>query len=237
MRMSPFQLCVFGLTILQLPTAAFAEPARIIIMRHGEKSDKYELCDVGKARAEALKSQFLGQGATQSLFASGEKPDAFLAITLHTIETITPAAQSWNLPVTAYTIVPGEDADKKEKKAALKQRTQEAAHDVLTDPRYAGKIVVMTWEHKHIADADLEEKNPGEKVTLRQLLHLDAIGGVSETWPGTNYDFFWIADYAPGNPVPTKFRTVQQSFTGDFADVPANDWDTKEPHHKKTGCE
>ncbi len=235
MRLSPFQLYVFGLTILQLPTAAFAEPARIIIMRHGEKGDKYKLCDVGKERAEALKSQFLGQGATQSLFAPGEKPDAFLAITLHTIETITPAAQSWNLPVTAYTIIPGEDEDKKEKKAALNERTREAARDVLTDPRYAGKIVVMTWEHKHIANAKLEDKND-DPVTLRQLLHLDKASGVPDTWPDSNYDFFWIADYTPGNPVPHFREPVLQKFTGDFDDLPANKWDTDEPPSKHDRC-
>ena len=81
--------------------APLAEPARIILMRHAEKLNPYALCDLGIQRALALKSQFLGNGATQSLFAAGEKPDAFLAITLHPIETITPTAQSWELPVIA----------------------------------------------------------------------------------------------------------------------------------------
>lgn len=233
MRFSLFPL--LGLTILLLAAQASAQPARIIIMRHAEKLDGYALCDLGKERAEALKSQFIGQGATQSLFASGEKPEAFLAITLHPIETITPAAQSWKLPVIAYTVVPGEDEDKQAKKIDLNQRTQEAAHDVLTDPRYSGKIVVMTWEHKHIAQAKLEKEYPG--VTLRQLLHLDQIGGVPKSWPDSNYDFFWIVDYAPNKPIPTGFHMVRQSFTAPFAELPANDWDEPEPEqHKKAHC-
>jgi hypothetical protein len=236
MRLSPFLLCVFGLTILLPPAAAWAEPARIIVMRHAEKLNPYALCDLGMQRAQALKSQFIGQGATQTLFASGAKPDAFLAITLHPIETITPAAQSWKLPVVAYTVVPGEDEDDTAKEIDLNQRTQEAAHDVLTDPRYFGKIVVMTWEHKHIAKAKLEKAYPSEQVTLRQLLHLDQIAGVPKSWPDTNYDFFWIVDYAPGNPVPTGFHMVRQDFTPPFAQLPANDWDEPEPQHMQAGC-
>ena len=33
---------------------AFAAPARIIILRHGEKAGAWKLCGVGQARADAL---------------------------------------------------------------------------------------------------------------------------------------------------------------------------------------
>jgi hypothetical protein len=36
------------------PVAVTAEPARVIILRHGEKQDKYRLCDVGTRRSRAL---------------------------------------------------------------------------------------------------------------------------------------------------------------------------------------
>ena len=109
-----------------LSSAAFAEPARIIILRHAEKLNAHELCAVGAERAQALAKQFLGRGATHSLFRDGDAPAALIAITLHTIETISPVAQTWGLPVTAYTISPGDDA---EKEAELNQRTREAARD------------------------------------------------------------------------------------------------------------
>ena len=99
MRGHLLQRLSIGLAILLTPAAARAEPARIIIMRHAEKLNAYALCDLGAQRGQALVSQFLGRGAAQSLFATAEKPDAILAITLHTIETVTPVAQSWNLPV------------------------------------------------------------------------------------------------------------------------------------------
>src|ERR1700722_773712 len=73
-------------------TPAEAQPSRVIILRHAEKLNAYELCELGRQRANALAKQFLGQGATQSLFAPGERPAAFMAVTLHPLETITPAA-------------------------------------------------------------------------------------------------------------------------------------------------
>ena len=123
-----------------------------------------------------------------------------------------------------------------EKEAELNQRTQEAAHDVLTDPRYDGKTVVMAWEHNHIAKSKLEKEYPEEQVTLRQLLHLDRIADVPKTWPDSNYDYFWIVDYAPGNPVPTGFQMVRQAFTAPFDKLPANEWDEPEPEHMEAGC-
>jgi hypothetical protein len=34
-----------------IPVAAAAEPARVIILRHGEKHNQYRLCDVGIRRS------------------------------------------------------------------------------------------------------------------------------------------------------------------------------------------
>lgn len=69
-----------------LTTAAFPAPARIIILRHGEKANPCKLCDVGTERANALADTYLGRNATKSLFANGEEPTFFFAITLHTLE-------------------------------------------------------------------------------------------------------------------------------------------------------
>ena len=65
-------------------SAAVATPSRIIILRHGEKEDAWKLCGVGQERADVL--------AAKSLFADGEGPATFLAITLHTLELAAPAA-------------------------------------------------------------------------------------------------------------------------------------------------
>jgi hypothetical protein len=201
---------------------ALAEPARIIILRHGEKAGAWKLCGVGQARADALAATYLGRNAAQSLFAAGEEPAAFLAITLHTLELAAPAAATWDLPVTMFSVLPQKGADVFDK--AFDRRTQEAAAELLANPAWQGKTVVMVWEHKHIANAKLVAKSPGEAVTLRQLLQLDRLKDVPETWPSGNYDYFWIVDYAGGSGTPTGFRMVKQAFEGRYSKLPANDW-------------
>ena len=225
--------CALGLA-LSLSSSAFAEPARVIILRHAEKLNKHELCEIGSRRAEALAGQFLGKGAAQSVFAAGEKPAAILAVTIHSLETVSPTAQSWELPAIVYSVLPGDDKEMKD--VELNRRTREAVQDALTDPRYAGKTIVMSWEHKHIADAKLEAKFPNEQVTLRQLLHLDKFADAPKDWPDGNYDYFWIVDFTPGKPAPTGFRMVRESFKAPYDNLPANDWDAPEPRHIDGGC-
>jgi hypothetical protein len=221
-----------GLSVLAAPIAE-AEPSRIIILRHAEKLNAYALCDLGRERADALAKQFVGQGATQSLFAPGERPAAFMAVTLHPLETITPAAQTWRLPVIDYSVVPNKDEDDGAAEREINARTQEAARDLMSKHEYDGKIVVIAWEHKHIASHKLEKDYRGQDVTFRQLLRL---AQAPESWSDTNYDYFWIADYAPGNPNPIRFQAVKQAFTPPFDAIPGPDWEAPEPKHIEAGC-
>jgi hypothetical protein len=217
---------------------ASAVPSQIIILRHGEKLDSkkhggFELCGVGVARSLALVQRYLGKGADASLFTAGNEPVAFLAITLHTIELGSPSAQSWGLPLTAYSAVPIKGSAWGDSEAVLDLCTQQAANDVLTNPAWNGKTVVMVWEHKHIADKKLAGKNP--PVTLRELLHLDALNGVPKTWEGSNYDYFWVVTYGnAGSTTPTAFQTVKQDFSNPA--IPDNDWGQPENLPKKSGC-
>lgn len=204
--------------------AVAAAPARIIILRHGEKADKWKLCDIGEQRADALAANYLGQSAAKSLFAAGEEPAFFFAITPHTLELASPAVVSWNKPIILYSVVPEAGLDKGEQTKELNRRTQEAASNIMLNPALNGKTVVMVWEHKHIANAKLAAKSSGEAVTLRQLLQLDKLKDVPETWPAANYDYFWIVDYAGGSTTPTGFRMVKQAFGGRYAKLPSNDW-------------
>lgn len=65
---------------------------------------------------------------------------------------------------------------------------------------------------------------PRLKVTLRQLFNLDSLGNVPKTWPGDNYDYFWIIDYDGGR--ITNFQMLKQTFAAPYQNVPSNDWDT-----------
>lgn len=232
---------IIGLALLGLAAAPPVEavPKQIIILRHGEKQDAYRLCGIGQQRSLALVNRYLGKNAADSLLPA-EGPAGIFAITLHTLELASPAAQSWGLPLQLYSVVPLHGLDRKAEVRQLNARTQQAAADVLTDPRWNGKVVVMVWEHDHIAKQKLESQFPNEKVTLRQLLNLDKLpesDHVPHTWNGGNYDYFWIVDYDnPGSPIPTGFRTLKQTFPAPDQTVPSNDWGTAEDLPKSDQC-
>jgi len=225
-------LCLAGLG------TALATPARIIILRHGEKADKWKLCGVGQQRADALVANYLGSGAAKSLFAPGEEPAAFLAITLHALELASPAVASWHQPLALYSVVPQKGVDKDGVTETLNLRTQEAAHDLMVNPLWQGKTVVMVWEHKHIANKKLENAYPGKAVTLRQLLKLDQLRGVPVTWPSGTYDYFWVVEYGnQGSDLPTHFSMVKQEFGAPYDEVPSNDWDQPNGLEPESGCD
>jgi hypothetical protein len=216
---------------------AVATPSQVIVLRHGEKQDAYRLCAVGVQRSQALVKQYLGRGARDSLFARGRAPDGFIAITLHTLELISPAAQSWGKPVILYSSLPTHGQSEAQAVALLNRRTQEAARDVMTGAQWAGKTVVMVWEHHHIADRKLEKQFPAEKVTLRQLLNLDAAAAsVPDTWSGDNFDYFWIVNYSKGSR-PTRFEARKQVFAAPFDAVPSNDWKHPPTYPANSKCE
>lgn len=177
--------------------------ATLIILRHGEKpsgkNSALQLSHTGKIRAQKLAERFLGRGAKESLFGR-KAPDAFFAITPHTVETASPAAESWGLPVTTFWT----SAVSRDRNAALDARTTEAAKRV----RHAlkrGKTIVMVWEHKRIAGA----ANP--KTTLRKLLKLDRLDAVPEKWPDDDYDTIWIVTCSKDGK-PAAFKAMPQHF-------------------------
>lgn len=216
---------------------AGAVPSRIILLRHGEKANAEALCGLGQQRAIALRDTYLGRNASNASLLDRQPPAAFLAITLHTQETATPSASSWGLPIRAYAPA-ASTAGQGQRMANLTRATQAAAADVLQNPAWNGRLLVMTWEHKHIANQSLERQNRGEKVTLRQLLNLDQIAGVPATWPGSNYDYFWVIDYDPQtSAIPTRFQMVQQSYSAPFNTLPDNAWGAPLPGNFPPSCQ
>ena len=234
-RPAPAAMAASFVLSLSATDVASATPSEIIILRHGEKKSAWQLCSVGHQRAEALVGTYLGRGAAESLLPP-EGPAAIFAITLHTLELAAPAAASWNLPIRLYSVVPQPKQTGEAFTLALNRRTREAVADLLADPTLDGKVVVMVWEHDHIARAALEKKFPGEAVTLRQLLKLDGLPDVPATWPGSNFDYFWIVDFADGSKTPTGFKMVKQIFGDAFDAVPANDWGAPDGLEADSGC-
>jgi hypothetical protein len=200
-----------------LGAQAEARPARLVLLRHGEKKNSAELCGVGLLRAQALAAQYLGKGApgNDAIYGKGVAPDAFFAVTLHTQETAAPSAQSWGKPLTIFSVPPkdpDEDSD-------LATQTLKAAA-ALNSAEYAGKTVVVVWEHKHIAHEDINSAGD----TFWSLLKLGDIPNANapKTWEGANYDFFWIIDYTQSQPTLTVLR---QAYVGAaYAQLPDNPW-------------
>jgi hypothetical protein len=228
---------IVAILILVAPvSSALAAPSRIIILRNGETADPWKLCEIGEQRAKALALNYLGRDAVKSLFAGGEEPAFFFAITLQTAELAAPAVASWNKPIILYSVVPQAGQSSGDFAKALNRRTQEAARNVLTNPALEGKTVVMLWEHEHIANEALAAKFENDPVTLRQLFKLDILPGVPKTWPDENYDYFWILDFPANSNVPSKFSMMKQEFGTSFPRVPANDWDTPDGLDAASGC-
>lgn len=234
----PIRLILTALLFTACVQSAIAAPARIIILRHGEKADDWKLCEIGEQRAKALGLNYLGRDAAKSLFPAGEQPAFFFAITLHTLELATPAVASWNKPIILYSVVPEAGLSQDDFTKALNRRTQEAVRNLLANPALEGKTVVLVWEHKHIANEELDAKfeNEREGVTLRQLLKLDLLPGVPKTWPDDTYDYFWIVDFAANSNVPSSFTMMKQEFGTSFPRVPSNDWGAPDGLDAASGC-
>ncbi|SHO66278.1 Broad specificity phosphatase PhoE [Pseudoxanthobacter soli DSM 19599] len=230
---------LFSLAMLLI--AAFsaevaAAPARVIILRHGEKGGGETLCSVGKERAEALAAQYLGKVDGASLLFD-RPPAAFLAMTLHTLETATPIVDAWDMDLKTDPLMLEPAKNDHSFNAKLNLMNQRVANDLLTNPKWHGKTVVLVWEHYHIASEELESQFPGEQVTLRQLLHLDQLPDVPKTWPNPNYDYFWILHYdRPDATVPSSFRMMKQVFTAPYNNLPMNDWGQPENLPPGSGC-
>ena len=219
-------------TLQGLPVQAV--PRRIIVLRHAEKANSHALCGIGLRRSIALSRHYLGRNALNQSLLAGQVPAAIVAITLHTIETAGQTAVSWQLPIKTYAAMPGKNG--LINPSLENSATRAAAADVLGNPRWHDRIVVMFWEHHHIASARLERHYSSQRVTLRQLLNIDQLENVPETWEH-NYDYFWVVDYDPDqSQIPVHFEMVKQIYTSPFNDLPHNDWGKPLPRNYPTSC-
>ena len=212
---------LFAFAILcGLALPALALPKTVIILRHGEKENVFASVQ-DRHRSLACACRAISRTGREAFAVSAGRAACGLFRDYACIRSqlASPAAATWEMPVTTFSAVPLPGIDLMPQ---LNLRTQQAVGALMDDPRYDGKTVVMVWEHRHIADKALELKFPDQKVTLRQLLNLDKLPDVPETWPGQTYDYFWIVEFGTtGSRVPAasarcRIRGVRQ--------VPSNEW-------------
>lgn len=165
---------IFGPLLVALflaPIAsAFAAPAHIFILRHGEKNNDEErhLSEKGYKRAAALANFFHQKKFTDAygtpavLFAARGKPGK----SIRSIETLQPTAQAFGMRLNT-------SFEKGEEKDLVKE--------LLDDSSLDGKTVIIAWNHTGIP---------------RFLKPLD----LKADWEDGSYDRFWIlSSKANGN--------------------------------------
>lgn len=162
---------IFAWSLLLICAAQnlFAAPARVVIMRHAEKpASGSELNERGFLRAKALvdffktSSEMTKYGVPVAVYAMAPKGEDG---TLRPIQTVIPLAQSLGLEI---------------KKAYNKKHVAALVSEIMRDPAYEGRTVVVCWAHDGIPDI------------------VEAFGwtGGPDKWPGPVFDRAWVIDFS-----------------------------------------
>jgi hypothetical protein len=185
MKLSKVALIAVFFTFFGIISSSWATPAQVLLIRHGEKpSTGDDLSPQGQQRAQAYVHYFetnpevLEYGTPVAIYAmkasTGSDDTDF---SYRPVETVTPLAQALGLQVQAN---------------YEKDDIQPLVSEIMSNPAYEGKMVLICWEHKVIVD-------------------IAAQFGVSptpETWSGSVYDQVWEIDFS-GNQV-SNFREFSE---------------------------
>ena len=174
MNLYPILVVCAALLIGCGPTQA--QPQQVLLIRHAEKSgdiDDIHINAQGQKRAEALPKLF------EKSFA---KPDFIFAAkqSKHSnrcVETVTPLAKHLNLKI----------HDKFED-----NEFGELANELLTNPKYANKVVLVCWHHGNLPDL-------ATKLKATDVPH---------EWKDAVFDRVWLITYGDSGKV--KFTKRHQ---------------------------
>jgi hypothetical protein len=178
------RLTLVAIVVLFGGAAAEAGPAQVIIIRHAEKPPVGDdLTPKGRQRAAALVPYFLETPEVleyklpAAIYAQKSTEDHK---SLRPVNTIKPLAKALNMQLIEY---PRKDA------ATM-------AKDILANPEYEGKMVLICWSHTAIPEMAkaFGVKDPPE-------------------W-GSVYDRTWIIDFKKGT-APTLRNLPQKLMYGD----------------------
>jgi hypothetical protein len=165
---------VFGLTTALCAaavSAAFAQPAEIIIIRHAEKPPEgSHLSLAGRERAAALVPYFLETPellefkTPVAIYAQAPKNGTS---SVRAIETIKPLADTLKLPIN---------------EPYVRDDYRKLVAEIMARKDYEGHTVLICWEHKMILDI------------AKEL----GVENVPSNWPAGTYDRTWVVRFAPG---------------------------------------
>ena len=190
MRKTLFNLFFCAAAALACGAPAFAAPAQVVIIRHAEKQEYgNQLSEKGFRRAEALVNFFLsvpavtGYGTPVAVYAAAPKNEDS---SIRSIQTVTPLARALNITInTDFT----------------RGQAHKLVKDIMENPRYTGRMVLICWQHGHTTDI------------VRELAEYSPYGPAAEIflpdeWPDAKYDRAWIIDRYRGR--VTSFKDIPQ---------------------------
>jgi hypothetical protein len=135
-------------------------PQQVLIIRHAEKTgekDDIHLSREGKERAEVLYRLFVASKDRPAPFPT---PDFVFAAIRHKVsqrplETVTPLAERLKLPINqTYDSKLSSKVSKKGVKdnAAKNPGPLELRDEIFGQPKYYGKVILVSWRHSTISD-------------------------------------------------------------------------------------
>lgn len=169
-------MLVVSLIVLIWASAVWARPAQVFLIRHGEKpADEKEnhLSPKGRQRAAALVPYFLETpellkfGSPVAIYAQPcTEPKKHSARPIETVEALAKA-----LKFEVRTPAVGDGAPKDAFPAMVKE--------ILEDPKYDGKSVLICWSHG----------------PLPLIAHKFGAEGVPEKWNDDHFDRVWVLTF------------------------------------------
>jgi hypothetical protein len=158
-----------------------ARPAQIFIIRHAEKVEDGEILSLkGFERAAALAPFFMGtpeftkHGPPVAIYAMKPTDHDF---SVRPVQTVSVLSSALKLGINdSYS----------------RNKFPDMATQILSDPKYDGKTVLISWEHKNI---------PGIATAL-------GAKDVPPKWNGEEFDRVWVLTYQDDGSV--KFENVPQ---------------------------
>lgn len=176
-----------ALAALLLAGTAYAEPAQVILIRHGEKQPGEPVLSAkGYKRAALLKDFFLEEaavteyGAPVAIYAAAPKNEDS---SVRSIQTVTPLAKALGLEINdSYT----------------RGQTGKLVRELMETPAYDGRMVLICWQHDNLVKIayGLAEYNNSPRVDLPLV------------WDDATFDRVWILDLKNGR--VTAFKDIPQ---------------------------
>ena len=170
--------------------SAFAAPAQVIIIRHGEKPPQgSELNEQGFQRAKALVKFFQTDpsvtryGTPAAIYAMAPKNAGG---SVRAIQTVMPLANALKLILN---------------KDYTRDQTAELVKAIMENPEYEGRMVLVCWEHKVIVEIAAALAAYGNSDPAVQ----DAL---PSSWAGQVFDRAWVLNLTEGK--VTSFQDIPQ---------------------------